>query len=212
MPHFDTALLDQAQTALSIVGAGETSHVSADKAIRKEWRIDRLEALYELAYLRIFAAWETYLEQIFYRSLCGYSSALGQEKLIKGSYYPSVAAAEAAILGRKTYMLWHNPQHVIDRCKGNFKSGAGCPCAQETVITSNFTRLSHFAVTRHRIVHNQYDAKVKFDAATQHLVGRIYRSSRPGKFLRDWNTTKAPPQRWLDVIVRELGSLLAQMV
>ena len=215
MPRFDTALLGQAQTAISIVGAGERAHLSSDSVIRREWRIDRLEALYELAYLRIFAAWETYLEAIFYRSLCGYASVAGQEVLLRGSHYRTVANAEAAILGtRRSYILWHNPQQVIDRCRGNIKSTAagGGPCVQESVITANFTRLGYFAATRHRIVHNQYDAKLKFDAATQYFAGRTYQASRPGKFLRDYDSTKTPPTRWLEGIVTELGALLRQMV
>src|SRR5690349_15335898 len=113
MPRFDHALKSNAATATSIVNAGEVSHVSTEQSIRNEWSISRLEALYELAYLRVFAAWETYLEAIFYRSLCGYASAAGRETLIRGAYYRSVAAAEAAILGTRGYILWHNPQIVI---------------------------------------------------------------------------------------------------
>src|SRR5580658_4258475 len=117
MPRFDSALFSTATTAVSIVGAGELSRLSGGPTIRKEWRTARLEALYELAYLRVFAAWESYLEAIFYRSLCGYASAAGQEQLIRGAYFPSLAAAEADVLGAHTYALWHKPQKVIDRCK-----------------------------------------------------------------------------------------------
>jgi hypothetical protein len=212
MPRFDSALRDNALTAVSIVEAGELSRLSGAPAIRKEWRTARLEALYELAYLRVFAAWESYLEAVFYRSLCGFASVAGQEQLIRGAYFSSLAAAEADVLGANAYALWHKPQRVIDRCKKYIKSGAGCPCVQEVTITSNLTRLEHLASMRHRIVHDQKDAKNKFDAATLHIAGRTYRTSRPGKFLRDYDTTKAPPQRWLEVTATELSSLMAQMV
>jgi hypothetical protein len=154
-------------------------------------------------------AWETYLEAVFYRSLCGYASAAGQEKLIRGKFYPNLATAEAAVLGGYSYVLWHSPQKVIDRCRLHIRGG---PCVQELIITSNFTRLVHLSSTRHRIVHDQADAKKKFDAATLHLTGQTYRGSRPGKFLRDYDRTKVPPQRWLEVTVRELSALMAQMV
>ena len=212
MPRFDRKLSDQAQLAVAIVRAGEIAHVSGGPTIRKEWNTIRLEALYELAYLRVFAAWEMCLEAIFYRSLCGYASAAGQEQLISGSYYPSLAAAEAAVLGRHKYVLWHNPQKVIERCQGYIRSGTGCPSVQELTISSNLARLEHLASTRHRIVHDQIDAKLKFDAATLHIAGRTYRSSRPGKFLRDLDTTKTPPRKWLEVTIMELSSLMCQMV
>jgi hypothetical protein len=99
MPRFDRELFAQAQSAIAIVRAGELARTSGGPVVRKEWSINRLEALYELAYLRTFAAWEVYLEGVFYRSLCGYASAAGQETLVTGSYYPSVAAAQAAVLG-----------------------------------------------------------------------------------------------------------------
>jgi hypothetical protein len=212
MPRFDRALSDNAHAALSIAKAGEISRLSGGPTVHKEWSVVRLEALYELAYLRLFAAWELYLEAVFYRSLCGYASAVGQEQLRIGHYYPTVAAAEAAVLGARSYALWHHPQKVIDRCQGYFMSGAGCPCNQEAVITANFTRLIHLASTRHRIVHDQTDAKKKFDAATLHIAGRTYSASRPGKFLRDFDTSKTPPQRWLEVTITELGSLISQLV
>ena len=152
------------------------------------------------------------LEAIFYRSLCGYASAAGQEQLIRGAYFSNLAAAEGDVLGGNVFALWHKPQRVIDRCKKYIKSGAGCPCVQEVTLTSNLSRLEHLVSMRHRIVHDQKDAKNKFDAATLHIAGRIYRASRPGKFLRDYDRTKTPPQRWLEVAVTELSSLMAQMV
>jgi hypothetical protein len=160
----------------------------------------------------VFAAWEIYLEAIFYRSLCGYASAAGQEQLVTGSYYSNLAAAEAAVLRNNAYVLWHNPQKVIDRCRSHIRSGTGGPCIQELTITSIFTRLVHLASTRHRIVHDQADAKNKFNAATLHIAGRTYPASRPGKFLRDFDASKTPPQRWLEVTIAELSSLMQQMV
>lgn len=213
MPRLDRALSDQAQAALAIVKAGEFAHVSGTTRVRKEWSMGRLEALYELAYLRAFAAWEICLEAAFYRSLCGYASAVGQETLVRGSYYPNLAGAEAAVLGKYSYRLWHNPQKVIERCKGYIKSGMpSCPAVQETVLASNLSNLADFSFIRHRIVHDQSDAKQKFDGATLRLAGRTYLASRPGRFLRDWSNSASPQMRWLDAIVSELVALTKQLV
>jgi hypothetical protein len=213
MPRFDRVLSNQAQSAIGIVKAGEIAHISGGRSIRREWNVRRLEALHELAYLRAFAAWEACLEAVFYRSLCGYASTAGQETLVRGHYFPSVAAAESAVLSGKSYILWHDPQRVIDRCRSFIRSGAsGCPCVLATTISSNLTRLAHFAAARHRIVHDQADAQRKFDAATMQIAGRTYPSSRPGRFLRDWDTSTSPQRRWLDVLIGELASLANQIV
>lgn len=214
MPRFDYILSDEAQSAVAIVRAGEICRVLGSPLIRKEWTTSKLEALYELAYLRIFAVWETCLEGIFYRSLCGYASSAGQETLTIGRHYPSLTAAEAAVLGsRHSYALWHNPQKVIDRCRGFILSGTlGCPGLQELTISSNLAHLSDLSNMRHRIVHDQADAKRKFDAATLRMMGRTYAASRPGKFLRDWDTSVVPQRRWLDTTIADLTALAGQMV
>jgi hypothetical protein len=215
MPRFDNDLLNGAQTAIAIVTAGELSHSSGTAPVKKAWKISRLEALYELAYLRIFATWEMCLESIFLRSLCGYESkaAGGPEQPVAGHYYRSIAAAETAVLGSKVYMLWHNPSHVITRCNTHIRTGPGCPCVQATVLASNLARLEYFSHTRHRIVHtHQSDAKAKFDAATMSLAGRTYLASRPGKFLRDHDYSKSPTRPWLDAIADEMVLLTGQMV
>lgn len=213
MPRFDLELYSQAQSAIAIAKAGEISRSYSEATIRKEWPMTRLEALYELAFLRVFAAWEMYMEAVFFGSLCGFASAAGQEQVVGGAYYSTISAAETAVLGGQHYLLWQNPQKVIDRCQKFIKAGAGCPCVQETVFASSLTHLTHLASARHRIVHtHQADAKSKFDAATAHIAGRTYPASRPGKFLRDWDTSTAPHRRWLEVLIGHLISLTAQVV
>jgi hypothetical protein len=80
------------------------------------------------------------------------------------------------------------------------------------MLASNFTYLVNLANIRHRIVHDQADAKRKFEAATLQIAARTYSSSRPGKFLRDWDTSKAPRQRWLEVTIAALIALTSQIV
>lgn len=215
MPRFDRQLGEVLSTSKAIVLAGEIAHFSVETRVRKEWTATRLEALYELAYLRVFAAWETYLEAIFYRTLCGYASAAGQETLSTAvSYYPSIAAAEAAVLAimRKPFLLWHNPRAVVHRCQGFISSAPGCPAVMENTINSNLPRLECFSHTRHRVVHDQNDAKQKFNAATFTLVGKTYQASRPGKFLRDWDTSAPVRRRWIDTIASELLAMTSQLV
>lgn len=213
MPRFDLTLSGQTQAALAIAKAGELARFYGTTRVRKEWRMGRLEALYELAYLRAFAAWEICLEAVFYRSLCGYASSAGQETLVSGNYYPNLATAEAAVLGKNSYYLWHNPQRVIKRCKGYIKSGIpGCPALQETILASNLSNLADFSFIRHRIVHDQSDGKQKFDGATLRLAGRTYPASRPGRFLRDWSSPASRQMRWLEAIVSELVALTKQLV
>ena len=117
---------------------------------------------------------------------------------------------EKAVYTPEDFLLWQ--QNGMLEITPKFQRRPVWRTPARSVITSNFTRLGHFAATRHRIVHDQQDAKLKFDVATQHFAGRTFTASRPGKFLRDYRTSKGPTQRWLGVIATELGALLSQMV
>lgn len=198
--------------ASQIVAAGERARLSNPS----EWTAKRLEFLYETAYLRIFATWESVLESIFLRSLCGYASRTGQETMIRGSYFRSLLLAETAALTLetrgtipRTFMLWHSPHQIITRCGRHMRP----PSVQERVISSNQARLEAFAAIRHRVVHvHQSDAKTKFDNAAILLTGHTYPGAHPGKFLRDTDLNASPPRRWIDTTIAELVGLAGQMV
>jgi hypothetical protein len=212
MPRFDLQFAAEAKTANEIVMAGEASYVR-EGFLPDGWTPKRLEFLYELAYLRAFSAWEETLEAILIRSLCGFASSAGQEIPVLGAYFRTLADAEAALLAGRPFLLWHDSGKVISRCRAHVDSTLPAhPALQERTIASNQARLDAFAHIRHRVVHEQNDARAKFNTATLMIAGQTYREARPGKFLRDVDSTVAPPRKWLETIVLELQGMLAQMV
>ena len=219
MPKYDLALQAQADLSNGIVAAGETVRLAGGIG-REQWTLARVEFLYELAYIRLFGTWEELLESVFFRSLCGYRSIAGQEVLIPaacgigfiGPHFRSISSAESVVYGGADFLLWHDPDKVIKRCKKYISSGQGVgPAQQENVISSSINRLKHFAAIRHRIAHEQEDARNKFDAATHYFVGHKYTASRPGRFLRDYEPASVPPRRWLAAIADELVGLMGQL-
>ena len=211
MPRLDIALGQEVTKAIALTRAGESVRVLAGSgsALDREWPRPRLEALYELAFLRSFVAWEVFLEETFFRYLCGYSSPMhGQAVLVPGgTYYATLHAAESGVLGNAQYMLWHNPQRVVTRCAARIVNGR-----HEQVINSSFARIEHFANVRHRVAHDSQDARAKFNAATQALAVKPYRGARAGAFLRDWVPGVMPRVRWLERITSELVGLAGQIV
>lgn len=213
MPPFAMMFIKEGTEANDLVRAGEIVRILADrntqqgKAIFDKWTVSRLEALYELAFLRVFVAWEVFLEATFYRYLCGYQSRFGQAMTV-GGYARTIRAAESRVLKPgHAFCLWHNPQEVLKRCRHHINNGT-----HEQAIAANSARLSHFANIRHRVAHGQNDAKMRFDAATMALASRRYPAARPGRFLRDWHPTMSPQSRWLTVIINELQNMASQIV
>jgi hypothetical protein len=212
MPRFDLEFDAQTQEAYRIVSAGETVHSRGGLLGKSEWPVKRIQSLYELAFLRVFAAWEQLLEDVFVYSLCGFKFRRGRrELLVSGAYYPKLTDATAAMLGGNRYLLWADPQKVIRRYNQFIsRRPRGALGIQESVISSSAGELKQLAAVRHRIVHDQDDAKNNFDAATLHFASRTYPTSRPGRFLRDRDA--ATGQQWHDVLAGKLSRLAGQLV
>lgn len=197
------------KSALAVAVAGEVALAarSAHPALRAFWHYSRVELVYELAYLRIFVQWETFLEECFSRLLCGYTTGSGREPLVAGvSFERTVRAAHLKVLGGRPYKLWHNPDHVVSRAKRFFNGGR-----IETVLSSNIARLRSMADIRHRVAHNTNDVRAKFDVASMALAGARYPGARAGRFLRETVLGASPPRRWIDDLATELTALARQV-
>jgi hypothetical protein len=164
-----------------------------------------LESLYEMAYMRMFAEWEVFLEETFLRMLCGYVSPIWVPSLYQ-KQQPNLASARQLLLGNRGYVLWWSPQQIRDRAKRFFVNSP-----HEIVVTSSFARLGALAAVRHRLGHGSDQVRQSFDAATMLLAGRRYKAGSVGRFLRDWHPTASPAERWLFEIERELVALSAQI-
>lgn len=209
MPPLRAAFHRQVAEAMRLAEIGEIARAqaSAGSQIRRQLHPGRVQLLYELAFLRMFLAWEAFLEQAFLRYLCGYASRHGTAVPQAGvSLSRTLADAEATVLRGRNFVLWHSPSQVLGRCQQMFGS-----CPIETVVRSSTARLEAFAAVRHRIVHAQEDARLKFDAATMAIAGRRYRGSRPGAFLRDRDSRDMPPVPWLEQLGQELQGLATQI-
>lgn len=208
MPQLAQTYCAEVDRALDLAGSIETVRITLSPTQRIT-AISRfqLELVYELAFLRVFLAWEGFLEDSFVRYLCGYAARSGQETMKNGHFFRTIAAAHTAIRQGQPFLLWHNPHKVIDRARYWFVNSR-----HETVISSIQGRLESFAAVRHRVAHVQAHSAAAFDHATILLVGRRYPGSRPGRFLRDWVPNVTPPTRWLTLIGHELSGLASQVV
>ena len=104
MPALHIDFAKQVDNCISLPATGEmlrTSSQSAASALTP----GRMEALYEMAYLRIFLAWEQFLEASLLRLLCGYVCASGQLTLNQNTFR-SRAGGNSALLGGQRYFSW----------------------------------------------------------------------------------------------------------
>ena len=194
--------------ALEIVNSIErvrATYASTHAVINTDLPRRRIELIYELAYIRVFQFWESFLEESFARYLCGYSNAAGRQRLQTGHhFFRTVADAHSGVRHGRPFALWHDHRRVIDRSRVYFVNGT-----HETVIISSLTNLEYFSHIRHRIAHSQDDARNKFNVASMNLCGKRFPGARPGVFLRSIRLTST--ERWIETISYELLNLAQQI-
>lgn len=207
MPALDQRLGDRIRESVSIAHAAETARLSPKSSnVYRAFSLTRVELLYELAFLRVFLAWESYLEEVFVRCLCGYRTRHGIVAPRSGTHSRTLQGAQGVILGGRTYVLWHDPAIVVRRARTHLIHSP-----LESIVSSNIAFLALMAVIRHRIAHEQDDARRKFDVAAMHLTGRRYPGARPGRLLRDWHPRQMPRARWIDVLGGQISGLGGQI-
>ena len=208
LPPLATSFDEEVSRAEELVRRLEAARVALIKSpdAQNLLNVANLELFYEYAFLRVFLAWEYFLQETFVRFLCGYQHSSGQETIRGGGYYRNLPDAENAVLNGRDYVLWHNPNAVVRRAQRFFATGQ-----HEQVLSSNLMRLEHFAAVRHRIAHSQRHARDQFDVTTMALCAKRYRGSRPGRFLRENNPMTNPPTKWLSIIAQELSGMAKQI-
>jgi len=217
MPALGDALARGVDKAVSIAEAGELVRLSASRGdvAFMELYPARMEALYEMAFLRAFIAWEVFLEDSFVRYLCGYESSRGPVSLIKPPF-PTLDDARADVLDGHDFVSWQRTGTILRRCRKYMLpltiGATSVRSFHEEVIVSNQARLDSLAAVRNRVAHRSAHSKQEFDTATMLLAGRRYRAGAPGRFLRDWAPLTMPRQRWLRVLAMELCTLASQIV
>jgi hypothetical protein len=210
MPPLARSFIDEVDNSLAIVASTEVLWLRAPPGseVRRQLKVDRLEALYESSFLRIFCAWENFLEEALTRFMARYETSAYSPVPAAGKTLPStLVAARQQLYGTRSYLLWHDPGRVAHRSADHT---VGCPV--ETVVTGASMRLLDFAAIRHRVAHSSLDARVKFGAAARSIAGSDFKG-RPGRLLRSADVSDPLNQaKWIRVIADELVDLAGMIV
>jgi hypothetical protein len=138
------------------------------------------EQISELSFLRVYVAWEEFLEGSFSRFLCGARSRSGR----RPTRYTSPKNLEHArkmIIGFERgdrFADWSQRQKVTTRAELLFKDGSPF----RTPIQAAGAELDEMRAIRDRIAHRSDTAAVQFQNVVQKRLGTALRIN-PGRFL-----------------------------
>lgn len=207
LPDIPGRFVKNTQASLEVVSATEVLWTTAPpaSAVRKQLKVGQLEALYESVFLRIFAAWETVVEDLVVYYMAGYESP-GYSPVLSGtSPGTTLRAARSALYGSRDYLLWHSSRKIVTQAS---RWVSGSPV--ELVAAGAAAEIDRFASLRHAIAHSSEDARAKFQASAKALSG--YEHKTVGRFLRS-SDREDPlnPVKQILVIRNRLADLVTSM-
>jgi len=174
------------------------------RTLEKELTDDKVDALYETAFLRVCYAWEWFIEESFIDCICKNPSIPHQGTLIHPAFKRRYDA-EAALLDGRPYISWSNQDHSIRTMQRFVDQGI-----HTRVILSYKSKLNAYFQVRHHIAHDSKSSVIGFQQATMELASMRY-SESVGRFLRDRNRSSKFPTKWFDYICDDLISLSKQI-
>lgn len=166
----------------------------------------QVDLIFELAFLKIFIAWERFLENTFIRYLCGTSSLSGRKPIrtVSARY---LADALIVISGDRGYADWVSVDVIVGRANRFFDSGE----PYSTPIQSAATDLTNMRRIRNHIVHHSNKSRDDFNNMLVSIYGFRPQGMSTGRFLRQRTSVnnKQHIQEYTDVLQSVANMIVA---
>ena len=166
------------QTALELARRAPTLHWDDGAGSLERIGIRRVENVAELAMLRVQLGWETFLEDVFVRYMCGARTAAGFAPVLLGPRQRTLGDAMATLLGGQPYLNW-SIVNTLNRAATHFNAGAPF----STTLAVVRTAVIEFNAIRNRIAHSSEFSRNEFRSVVLNHLGYVPRGMSSGRFL-----------------------------
>jgi len=155
----------------------------------------QLEMVVEMAFLRIFVAWESFLEESFIRYAAGAASPSGYMPNVL-THAQNIGHALELVLSGRDYIPWNSASEVTRRSVLYFQDGE----PYRTALEPASIELDEMNTIRNRITHKSMKSKSKFKAFVRRKFGHGVRGMTPGRYLLT-SLLSPPPNNFLDYYI-----------
>lgn len=166
----------------------------------------RRDSLTELAFFRVFSAWEAFLEEAFILYMLGQQAPRGR-KIQRYGFPPNEGAAYEWVADGRDYAKW-SPDHVKPRAKRLFKDGRPF----EAALSSHHNLLFQVKTVRNAIAHDSASARKKFEDLVRNELTAVPHSATPGSFLLTIKPRETPPITFLEFYFKEIKRVADRIV
>jgi len=161
--------------------------------------------VFELVFLKIFIAWEQFLENSFIRYMCGASSLSGKKpkRNVSARYLDD---AFRVVCGERPYADWALVDAVLERANRFFDNGE----PYTTPLQSAAAHLTNMRRIRNHIVHHSNKSRMDFKKVIVDVYGFRPQGMTAGRFLRQ--CTGMHGEQCIREYVQTLDSLAKMIV
>lgn len=168
----------------------------------------RRDSLAELAFLRSFLAWETFLEESFALYLAGQKPPRGRAP-IRYAFPPNLKIAmEWVIPEGRGYAKWTSAHDVSVRAERFFRDGR--PFAP--TLRSQQAALEETRIIRNAIAHESMSARQKFETLVRTKLATLPSGLTVGSFFGMTVPGTTPPISFLESYITKIENLAKQIV
>lgn len=168
----------------------------------------RRDHMTEMAFLRGFLAWESFVEESFVLYLCGQKPPRGRTPN-RYAFPPDQKTAMAWVIPEgRDYAQWTDAQHVRERAERFFK--AGRPFAP--VLRGNQSVLDEVRIIRNGITHKSVSARQKFETVVRTKLGSLPPNLTIAGFLAMTVPGSSPPVSFLESYVAKIDLAAQQII
>jgi len=162
----------------------------------------------EMAFLRAFLAWESFVEESFILYLSGQKPPRGRAPN-RYAFPPNHKTARDWLIPEsRDYAEWSMPTQVSARAERFF--GAGRPFVP--VLRSNQNALDEVRIIRNAIAHKSVSAREKFGRVVRTKLGTLPPNLSVGGFLGTTAPGSTPPVSFLEFYVAKIDLAAHQIV
>ena len=168
----------------------------------------RCDSIAELAFLRTFLAWESFLEEAFVLYLLGQKPARGRPPY-RFTIPPNRKFAEELVLPEsgRPYATWEAVS-VSRRAERFFRDGRPFTSA----LRSNQSMLDETKTLRNAIAHESRAANDKFENLVRIKLGTLPSNVTVGRFLGSTIPSSSPPVSFMEFYLEKIDAVAEQIV
>lgn len=177
--HIRQKFLTDEQRISGIVDRTANFYEERAGSVRKLYLSD-IKLITEICFLRVILSWESFMEDVFARFLCG-AKRLAPPQPKPVAIFARIVDAKRVAGGDRGYVNWINPSVTIDTA--NRYLGNGEPLSMS--IRAAYRDLEDIRIVRNRIAHSSPKVELAFSRLVRERYGYNPRGMTPGAYLLD---------------------------